>query len=74
MLKQHGDAFRAKCEEEGMTPREREDDCYYSDSDSEFTPELFAQRMAEWVAVDDQVRGIALILCLWIAKLTGCYA
>lgn len=55
MNKLHGAEFQAKCREEGMMGREH-DDSDGEDSDTEFTPQLLAERLAEWAAVDDQVR------------------
>lgn len=61
MRKKHGDEFHTKCQEEGIfPPGDILDDLDDEISDSEFTPELFAERLAQWIAVDDQVRRFSV--------------
>lgn len=51
---EHGANYRSKCQEVGMELR-GVDDSDSEASDSEFTSEGLAERLAEWVAADDQV-------------------
>lgn len=62
MISKHGPTYRSKCQEEGVTVRELNQDDPDSD-DSEFTLSGLIDRLARWIAVDDQV-GFKLYMLL----------
>jgi hypothetical protein len=62
MLAKHGSEYHRKCQEEGVALRDP-GDIDLDDSDTEFSLHGLVQRLAEWIAIDDQASSQYTNLC-----------